>query len=273
MSTLQNKVAIVTGSSRGVGKAVALKLAREGADIVVAAKTVEPNPKLPGTIYETAREIEALGRRALPVQTNVRKEADIERMVAVTLNTFGRVDILVNNAGALWWKPVLDTPAKRLDLVMDVNVRAAFLCARAVLPAMIRHRWGHIINMSPPIDLKVIPGKVAYFISKFGMTLMVYGLAEEVRDHNIGVNALWPVTMIESLATINFGLGDRSMWRKPDILADATFAIVSKEPGTYTGRALLDEEVLRAEGVTDFSSYSCVPGATPARIVWDVEAG
>lgn len=270
---LSNKVAIVTGSSRGIGKAVALKLAREGADIVVAAKTTEPHPKLPGTIYDTAREIEALGRRALPIRTNVREEAEIEHMVEETLKAFGHIDILVNNAGALWWKSVLETPAKRFDLVMDVNVRAAFLCARAVLPAMIQQKWGHIINMSPPIDLKLLPGKVAYFISKFGMTMMVHGLAEEVREHNVAVNALWPVTMIESLATINFGLGDRSMWRKPDILADATFAIVSKEPRTYTGQALLDEDVLRAEGVTDFSPYSCVPGATPARIVWDVQAG
>lgn len=270
---LEGKVAIVTGASRGVGKAVALKLAREGVDIVVAAKTVEPDPRLPGTIHETAAEIEELGRRALAIQTNVRDEEEIERLVGATLKTFGRIDILVNNAGALWWKPVLETPSRRFDLVMDVNVRAAFLCAAAVLPTMVEQKWGHIINMSPPIDLKLLPGKVAYFISKFGMTMMVHGLAAEVRDHNVAVNALWPVTMIESQATINFGLGERSMWRKPEILADAAFAMVTKEPHTYTGQALLDEEVLRGEGISDFGSYNCVPGATPQRIVWTSDLG
>ncbi len=270
---LSGKVAIVTGASRGIGRAIALKLAREGADVVIAAKTVEPDPRLPGTIHDVAREVEALGRRALAIQTNVRQEADIERMVEETLKTFGRVDILVNNAGALWWYPVLETPAKRFDLVMDVNVRAAFLSARAVLPTMIKQQWGHIINISPPLDYSILPGKVAYFISKFGMTLMVYGLAEEVRGYNIAVNALWPVTIIESQATINFGLGDRSMWRKPDIMADATYAIVTKGPQTYTGQALLDEDVLRAEGVTNLDQYSCVPGSAPQRITWDFSVG
>lgn len=271
---LTGKTAIVTGASRGVGRAVALKLAREGADVVIAAKTTEPNPKLPGTIYDVAKEVEALGRRALPVKTNVREPEDIERMVQETLNAFGRIDILVNNAGALWWYPVLETPVKRYDLVMEVNVRAAFLCSQAVLPRMIEQRWGHIINMSPPIDFSVMPGKVAYMISKFGMTMLAMGLAAEVREHNIAVNALWPVTLIESYATINFGMGERSMWRKADILADAVYAIVSQEPLARTGQALLDEDVLRETGVTDFDSYACVPGSTPARITWEnVQAG
>ncbi|MSP12427.1 MAG: SDR family NAD(P)-dependent oxidoreductase [Chloroflexi bacterium] len=270
---LAGKVAIITGASRGIGRSVALKLAREGADIVIAAKTTEPDSRLPGTIYETAQEIEALGRRALPIKTNVREEGDIQHMVDATLAAFGRVDIMVNNAGAMWWYPVLETPAKRFDLMIDVNVRAAFLCARAVLPSMITQRWGHIINMSPPIDLSVLPGKVGYFISKFGMTMVALGLAEEVREHNVAVNALWPVTIIESQASINFGLGEPSMWRKPEILADAVYAIVCREPGTYSGQALLDEDVLRAEGITDFDPYNCVPGSQPARIAWDVSAG
>lgn len=271
---LTGKVAVITGASRGVGRAVALKLAQEGVDVVIAAKTTEPDPRLPGTIYEVAKEVEALGRRALPVKTNVRELADIEHMVKQTLDTFGRVDILVNNAGALWWYPVMDTPPKRFDLVMDVNVRAAFLCSQAVLPAMIERQWGHIINMSPPIDFSVLPGKVAYMISKFGMTMLAMGLAEEVREQNVAVNALWPVTPIESYATINFGMGDPSMWRKADILADAVHAIVSHEPGTYTGQALLDEDILREAGVTDFDKYACVPGSTPALITWDnVQSG
>jgi citronellol/citronellal dehydrogenase len=266
---LTGKVAVITGASRGVGRAVALKLAREGADVVIAAKTTQPDPRLPGTIYEVAQEVEALGRRALPVKTNVRELEDIENMVQQTLEAFGRIDILVNNAGALWWYPVLDTPPKRYDLVMEVNVRAAFLCSQAVLPAMTEQKWGHIINMSPPIDFSVLPGKVAYMISKFGMTMLAMGLAEEVREQNIAVNALWPVTLIESYATLNFSMGDPSMWRKADILADAVHAIVSREPHTYTGQALLDEEVLHEVGVTDFNHYACVPGSTPARITWE----
>lgn len=266
---LKGRTAIITGASRGVGRAVALKLAQEGANIVIAAKTTEPNPQLPGTIHSVAAEVEALGVRALPVKVNVREEAEVEAMVAQTMGAFGRIDILVNNAGALWWYPVLETPVKRFDLVMDVNVRASFLCSQAVLPSMIQQRWGHIINMSPPIDLSVLPGKVGYMISKFGMTMLAFGLAEEMREHNIAVNALWPVTLIESYATINFGMGEPSMWRKADILADATFAIISREPPSLTGQALMDEDILRESGVTDFTHYACVPGSEPMKITWE----
>lgn len=270
---LSGKVAIVTGASRGIGRCIAVKLAKEGAKVVLAAKSVTPDPRLPGTLGEVAKEIEAAGGVALAVRTNVREADDIEKLVAETLQAFGRIDILINNAGALWWKVVSQTPAKRYDLVMEVNVRAAFLCAHAVLPTMQRQQWGHIINMSPPIDYRVIPGKTAYFLSKFGMTMMVYGLAGEVRQDNIAVNALWPVTIIETLASINFQLGDPSQWRKPEILADAVLAIVGKKPKTYTGQALIDEDVLRAEGVTDFGQYSCVPGTTPPPLRWDVPMG
>lgn len=266
---LKGRTAIITGASRGVGRAVALKLAQEGANIVIAAKTTEPNPQLPGTIHSVAAEVEALGVRALPVKVNVREEAEVEAMVAQTMETFGRIDILVNNAGALWWYPVMETPIKRFDLVMDVNVRAAFLCSHAVLPSMIQQRWGHIVNMSPPIDLSVLPGKVGYMISKFGMTMLAMGLAEEMREHHIAVNALWPVTLIESYATINFGMGEPSMWRKADILADATFAIISREPPSLTGQALMDEDILRESGISDFSHYACVPGSEPMKITWE----
>ena len=265
---LQGRVAIVTGASRGVGRAVALGLAREGADVVLAAKTMEPDPRLPGTLMDVAREVEALGRRALAVRTDVRSVEQIEAMVARARAEFGRIDILVNNAGALWWTPVLDTPEKRFDLVMGVNVRAAFFASRAVLPHMIRQRWGHIVNMSPPIDVRHVPGRVAYMVSKFGMTMLTYGLAEEVREHNVAVHSLWPVTAVESWATIHFGIGSRETWRKPDIRADATVALVTKEPSLRTGKAWLDEEVLREEGVTDFSGYACVPGTSPPPIGW-----
>jgi citronellol/citronellal dehydrogenase len=270
MSSLQDRVAIITGASRGIGRALALGLARQGCAVVIAAKSTESSERLPGSIYTVAREVEALGGRALPVQVDVRDADQIEAMARRTVEQFGRIDILVNNAGALWWQPLLETPAKRFDLVMSVNARAAFLACRAVLGAMMQHRWGHIINMSPPLDLSMVPGRVAYSISKLGMTLLTIGLAEEVRPHNIAVNSLWPVTIIESQASINWGLGRPEMWRKPDILVDCVLRLVSKEPSALTGQALLDEEFLRAEGVTDFSVYACVPGTEPARLSWTV---
>jgi len=271
---LAGRVAIITGASRGIGRAVALKLAKEGAAVVIAAKTAEPDPRLPGTIYTVAQEVEALGGRALPLRVDVRDENALQMMVDKTLETFGRVDILVNNAGALWWYPVVETPPKRFDLVIQVNLRASFIASHLVLPHMIAQRWGHIITMSPPIDLSVLPGKVAYMISKFGMTMLALGLAEEVREHNVAVNALWPRTLIESQATIAWGLGTPKQWRKADIMADAVYEIVRREPHTCTGNAFIDEEVLREAGVTDFSIYNCTPDGEPLGIVWaGVQAG
>ncbi|HEV3030320.1 MAG TPA: SDR family oxidoreductase [Polyangia bacterium] len=266
------KVAFVTGASRGVGKAIALTLARNGCDVVVAAKTVAPDPRLPGTVGATAREVEALGRRALPLALDVRDDVAVERSVKAALDKLGRVDFLVNNAGALYWQSLADTPLKKFDLVMDVNVRGAFACTHHVLPAMRAQKFGHVLMMSPPVDLDAATGKVAYAISKFGMTLIARGLAEEVRDDNVAANALWPVTMIESLATINWGLGDRTLWRKPDILADATLRIFAKEPRSFTGHALLDEDFLRSEGITDFTGYRCDPAHEPPRIGFDFRA-
>jgi citronellol/citronellal dehydrogenase len=268
MSSLAGRVAIITGASRGIGRALALGLAREGCHIVVAAKSTESSDRLPGSIYTVTKEVESLGVRALPIQVDVRDGEQIAALAARTQAEFGRIDILINNAGALWWRPLTETPAKRFDLVVGVNARASFLAAQAVLPAMMEKRWGHIINMSPPIDLKVVPGRIAYFISKFGMTLLTYGLAEEVRSANIGVNSLWPVTIIESQASINWGLGNREQWRTPEILVDCVLRLTRKSPIEVTGKALLDEEFLRSEGVTDFSSYACVPGSNPQPIHW-----
>jgi citronellol/citronellal dehydrogenase len=268
MSGLAGRVAVVTGASRGIGRALALGLARAGCAVVIAAKSTESTEKLPGSVYTVAQEVEALGAAALPVPIDVRDADQIEALAARTKERFGRIDILINNAGALWWQPLLQTPAKRFDLVMGVNARAAFLLARAVLPAMIERRWGHVVNMSPPLDLAMLPGRIAYSISKLGMTLLTHGLAEEVRPHNVAVNSLWPVTIIESQASINWNLGTREMWRKPDILVDCVLRLVQKEPGALTGRALLDEDFLRAEGVTDFGSYACVPGSNPPRLSW-----
>jgi citronellol/citronellal dehydrogenase len=266
--TTSSRVAVVTGASRGIGRAIALGLARAGWAVVVAAKSTASTDKLPGSIHSIAAEVEALGAEALPVQVDVRDEGQIEAMAKATLDSFGRDDLLVNNAGALFWQPVLETPAKRFDLVMGVNARAAFLCCRALLPAMIERRWGHVINMSPPMDLAMLPGRVAYGISKLGMTMLTLGLAEEVRRHNVAVNSLWPVTIIESQASINHQLGGPSMWRKADILVDCVLRIMAKEPAALTGQTLLDEDFLRGEGVTDFGSYACVPGTSPPRLTW-----
>jgi citronellol/citronellal dehydrogenase len=263
LPNLSGRVALVTGASRGIGKAVALRLAQAGADICVAAKSLESKPSLPGSIRETAAEVEALGRRAVAVQTDVRDETQIERMITRCVEELGSVDILVNNAGALWWHDVVATPAKRFDLVMSVNARASFLAAHYALPHMIERGFGHIIVMSPPVDVSHTPHKTAYFISKFGMTLLAHGLAGEVADQNIACNALWPATLVESQATINFGIGERSMWRKPDILADATVAICGFEPRELTGNALLDEEALGLVGITNFDNYACVAGTKP----------
>ncbi|GBC92932.1 3-oxoacyl-[acyl-carrier-protein] reductase FabG [bacterium HR15] len=270
MDDLKGRVAIITGASRGIGRAIALRLAREGMRLVIAAKTAEPDPRLPGTIYTVAEEVQALGGEALPLRVDVRDEAAIQQMVDQTMQRWGRIDILVNNAGALWWKPLLETPAKRFDLLMAVNVRAAFLCAQAVLPAMMAQRWGHIVNMSPPINPLVVAGRIAYMISKFGMTLLTYGLAEEVRGHNIAVNSLWPRTLIESQATITFQLGEPRYWRKADIMADALYELIRREPSSCTGKVWFDEELLREAGVDDFSIYNCTPDGEPLPIDWDL---
>ena len=264
---LQGQVAIVTGSSRGVGKAVALALAKEGCDVVVAAKTSAPHARLPGTIHETAEAVRGLGRRALPLVCNVREYDDVERLRDATLKEFGRIDILINNAGAIHWSPVADWPAGKFDLVMGVNVRGAFLCSRAVIPAMRERRHGHIVMMSPPVRTGKVAGKGPYFVSKMGMTMLALAIAEEEREHGIAANALWPVTMIESEATRHFEMGAPEEWRTPAILADATVEICAAAPMELSGRALYDEEVLRERrGTSDFAAYAVVPGTTPAPV-------
>lgn len=267
-AVLEGRVAIITGASRGIGRALALRLAAEGADVVVAAKTEQSTEKLQGTIYETAEEVRRLGRRALPIRVDVRDETQIAAMVSQAAQAFGRIDILINNAGALWWKPVLETPPKRFDLLMAVNVRAAFLCSYYVLPYMQRQRWGHIINMAPAISTQANPGMVAYMITKMGMARLAIGIAEEHRQDNIAANALWPVTPIETAAVIKNHLGERAQWRTPEILCDAVMAILRQEPSRCTGRQLTDEEILREAGVTDFDRYWCEgkPPETPIYI-------
>ncbi|WP_437939850.1 SDR family oxidoreductase [Sorangium sp. So ce341] len=261
---LKDRVVFITGASRGIGRAVALACAREGADIVVAAKTeVAENPRLPGTILDVAREVEQLGRRALPVKLDVRDDEACKAAVAAAVERFGRVDALVNNAGALWWADVVDTPMKKFDLIMGINVRASFALSQAVLPHMIAQKYGHIVMMSPPVEPEACAHHGAYAVSKFGMTMIANAIAGEYAEHNVTAHALWPATAIESYATMNFGLGGPELWRKADIIADATVALLAREPSARPGKAWIDEALLREEGVTDFSKYQCVPGVEP----------
>jgi citronellol/citronellal dehydrogenase len=248
---LEGRVAVVTGSSRGIGRAMVLRLAREGASVVVTGKSEEPTDKLPGSIHTVVKEIEDAGGTALAVRVDVRHDDDVENMVKQTVDRFGRLDILVNNAGALWWQPVLQTPPKRYDLMWQINVRAAYLCAYYALPHMVKQQWGHIVNCSPPITDGASPGHVAYMTTKMGMTRLAIGIAAEHERDGIACNALWPVTMIESLATINWQMGDRSQWRSPEILCDALMEIVGTEPPSLTGQEILDEPFLRERGWTD----------------------
>jgi citronellol/citronellal dehydrogenase len=267
---LSGKVAFITGATRGIGKSLALAMAKRGCAIVVTGKTTSSrDPRLAGTIADTAREIEALGAKAQAIRMDVRYEVDIESAVKRSLDRFGRIDYLVNNAGALHWMPIRGTPPKKFDLVMNVNARGAYVCAYHVLPAMLSQNYGHVLMMSPPVDVSGAAGKIGYAISKFGMTLIAHGLAEELAGQNVAANALWPATMIESAATVNWGLGGPATWRKPDIVVDAALRIFAKEPRTFSGHALIDEDFLRSEGVTDFAKYRCDPASEPPRIPFD----
>jgi citronellol/citronellal dehydrogenase len=255
---LKGRVAIVTGASRGIGKAIALRLAQEGADVVIASKSETSTEKLPGSIHETADAVRAMGRRALALPVDVRSDEAIEAMVKRTIEELGRIDFLINNAGAIWTQRVLDTPPKRVDLMMQINVRAAYVTAYYALPHMVKQKWGHILNMCPKLHTNPSPGKVAYMISKLGMAQVAIGIAEEHRADNIAANTLWPRTIIESQASINWKMHERSQWRTPEIMCDATMAIFSQEPSSYTGKQLLDEEVLReVAGISNFDHYWC----------------
>ncbi|MBI3396816.1 MAG: SDR family oxidoreductase [Spirochaetia bacterium] len=270
MGILKDKVIIITGASRGIGKCTALTLAREGAVIVVAAKTTQPNPKLPGTIQETVDEVNRAGGRGFGVKCNVRHLSELEKLVESVVKEFGRIDVLINNAGAIWVEPIENTPEKRFDLVMEVNFKAPFFLSQLCIPYMQKNRWGHILNMSPPVETNEAAGKIAYMTSKFGMTLLSHGLGGELKGTGVAANSLWPRTLVESLAVLNWGMGKPSDWRKADIMADAAKVILEQDPNTYTGRALIDEDVLREKGgVTDFDKYNVVPGTKPRVLDWN----
>ncbi len=260
---LHERVVFITGASRGIGRAIALRCARDGARVVLAAKTVDPHPTLPGTILSVADEVRAAGGEALPVQLDVRDADAIEAAVAKTVETFGRIDALVNNAGAIWLAPVPATPPKRFDLMNQINYRATFLCTRACLPHLERSDNPHVLNMSPPLDLDPgwFEGKVAYTISKFSMSMCTLGMAAEFRPKGIAVNSLWPRTIIDTEALRMVGgrnLGVHG--RKPEIMADAAYAILTSPAREVTGRFFIDEEALaELAGVTDFEPYAVDP--------------
>lgn len=269
---LAGRVAIVTGSSRGIGRALALRLAREGADVVVAAKSETAGDQLPGTIHTVADEIRALGRRALPIRVDVREEHDIAQMIQQTDAAFGHLDILINNAGALWWERLLDTPPKRYELMWQINLRASYLTAYYALPLMMRGGWGHLLSCSPAIGTSPTPGYVTYMTTKMGMSRLAIGIAAEHRDDNIASNALWPAAPIESHATLNWGtakMGTPAQWRTADIFCDAAMQILQSPPATFTGRQVTDEEVLLERGwsAADLDQY-WLEGEPPSHPLW-----
>ncbi|NXD30398.1 HSDL2 protein, partial [Spelaeornis formosus] len=250
----------ITGASRGIGKAIALKAAKDGANIVIAAKTAEPHPTLPGTIYSAAEEIEAAGGKALPCIVNVREEQQIINAVEKAVKTFGGIDILVNNASAISLTGTLETATKKVNLMMDVNVRGTYLTSKACLPHLRKSKNPHILNLSPPMNLNPMWFKnhCAYTISKYGMSMCVLGMAEEFRGE-VAVNALWPKTAIHTAAMDMLGgPGIEKQCRKTDILADAAYCILTK-PKTFTGNFIIDEVLLREEGVKDFDVYAIAP--------------
>ena len=263
--TFKNKTAFITGASRGIGKAIALKLAAEAANIVVAAKSTEENPKLGGTIYTAAEEIEAAGGKALAIPCDIRDETQIQNAVEKAVETFGGIDILINNASAISLTPTEQTDAKRFDLMHDINVRGTFLVSKTCIEHLKKGTNAHILNLSPPINLdpKWFEGYVAYTMSKYNMTMIALGLAAELKKYNIAANALWPKTTIATAAVKNLLGGEAliKMSRKPEIIADAAYYILSKPSETCTGNTFIDEEVLAAEGITDLSKYSVVEGA------------
>ncbi len=268
MPTLAQRTLFISGASRGIGLAIALRAARDGANVAIAAKTAEPNPKLPGTIHTAARLIEAAGGRPLALVCDIRDEAQVAAAVEATVAAFGGIDILVNNASAISLTGTLDTPMKRFDLMFGVNVRGTFLCSRACVPHLresaARSRDPHILTLAPPIDLdpRWFRDHVAYTIAKYGMSMCVLGMAEEFRGDGIAVNALWPRSVIATaaLAMIPGAREAIARTRKPEIVADAAHAIFCGDARRATGQFYIDEDVLTATGVTDLSRYAMQPG-------------
>ena len=259
---LENKTIIITGGSRGIGREIALKAAGDGANIVIASKSDTPHAKLPGTIHSVAEEVIAAGGKALAIKVDVRDEQSIYAMVEQTVGTFGGIDALINNAGAIHLKGIEETPIKRFDLMHAINERAVLLCTQAALPHLKKSENGHIISMSPPISLKKqwLKPHIAYTVTKYGMSLLTMGMAEELREYNIAVNSLWPKTAIAT-AAVEYAIDAKilPMSRTPAIMADAAYEILTSKNLAMTGQTLIDEDVLRAGGQTEFDHYKVDP--------------
>jgi len=266
--SLANKTLFITGASRGIGRAIALRAARDGANIAIAAKTEKPHPKLPGTIYTAAEDIERAGGKALPLVLDVRDEAIVKAALAKTANRFGGIDIVVNNASAIALTPVVDTDMKRFDLMHQINARGTFVVSKWAISYLEKAANPHILMISPPLDMKEkwFAPHTAYSMAKFGMSIVVLGLAGELRSKGIAVNALWPRTVIATAAVQNLLGGEAMMQRarKPEIVADAAYAIFAKPAREFTGRFIIDDSFLAENGISDFDRYRVNPSQSLA---------
>lgn len=256
--SLKDKTVFITGASRGIGEAIALRCAKEGANVVIASKTTDPNPKLPGTIFSVAAEVEKMGGKALPIQVDIRFEEQVSAAVASALEQFGAIDILINNASAIFPMPTLQTPMKRFDLMFDCNVRGTYLCSQACLPHLMKSSNPHILNISPPLNMepKWFQNHVAYTISKYGMSMCTMGMSAEFASSGVAVNSLWPRTTIATAAISAYFPQMVEKSRHPTIMADAAYSIVTKNSRTTTGNFFIDQDVLENDGVNDFTRYS-----------------
>ncbi|HEY5147480.1 MAG TPA: NAD(P)-dependent oxidoreductase [Polyangiaceae bacterium] len=264
-SPLEGKTLFITGASRGIGKAIGLRAARDGANVVIAAKTDQPHPKLAGTIHTAAEEIERAGGRALACVVDVRSEDQIKIAVEAAVKKFGGIDVLVNNASAIQLTGTTDTPMKRYDLMHQINTRGTYACSQACIPYLLKASNPHVLNLSPPLDMqeKWFAPHVAYTMAKFGMSMCVLGMAGEFRSAGIAFNALWPRTVIATAAVQNLLGGDATIRgsRTPEIMADAAYVILTRPSRECTGNFFIDDDLLRSTGVTDFAKYQQVPGA------------
>ena len=262
MNSLSGKTLFISGASRGIGLAIALRAAKDGANITIAAKTAKSHPKLPGTIYTAAKEIEKVGGNALPCIVDIRDDDKVKKAVDNTVNAFGGIDILVNNASAISLTDTLQTPMKRFDLMHQINARGTYLCSQLCLPHMMKAENPHVLNISPPLNLETrwFAPHTAYTMAKYNMSLCVLGMAVEFKKDRVAFNALWPRTTIDTAAIRNFlGKEDALRSRKPEIMADAAHVILTRSSKKCSGNFYVDEEVLKQEGITDFSKYAVTP--------------